>query len=61
MSDSQARKRIAKLTFSQATINRVLIEKHKFGKVIDGSSPKNILSTFEKLSMAQRDEIRKKV
>ena len=61
MTDVQARKRIAKLTFSKTTVDRVLIEKHKFGEVINGSSPKLILSTFEKLTMTQRDQIRKKV
>ena len=61
MKDSKARKQVSKLVYSLSTVNKVLKEKHLYGEVIDGSSPRHRKSFFEKLTINQRDQIRKTV
>ena len=45
----------------KGTIKKVIKEYQLFGDVMDGSGPRDRLTTFEKLSLQQRDAIRKTV
>ena len=62
LSPIDARKQLVKQTgYSFKTVRNVLVEKELYGEVIDNSGPRNYLSHFEKLSIEQRDAIRKTV
>ena len=45
----------------KGTIKKIIKEYQLFGEVIDGSGPRDRLTTFEKLSVQQRDAIRRTV
>ena len=62
MTDQQARKRVTKNSpYCRNTINHIIKEKLLYGKLQDGPTPRNRLSKFDKLSLEQKDLLRKTV
>ena len=63
MKDKKAARKllVKQVPFSRTTVEKILKEKFTHGDVIDGACPRSRLRRFDKLSIEQKEDIRKLV
>ena len=63
MKDQKAARKllVKQVPFSRTTVEKILKEKFTHGDVIDGACPRSRLRRFDKLSIEQKEDIRKLV